>query len=235
MAEITVTLHFTQDEGRRLGFDQLELGSTTLLKLWDMRSSPALLWLYLGLLLVPAKHWQARGIVVFGSHDELRSLLLERTLCQRLEDLVTPLYVLLRHLQRVLLQGVSEEVRCEQEAWASIEPEYQRVMSVLPVRSNAYKESEIVQQWQAALTTSLRQALEESDWLPRVQARLALEQYQAELADPPRLAFLLFELARHGLVEPVNQDHVMLIVHELLWETHVQTPPRTGMPPRFLV
>ncbi len=233
MADITLTFRFSQSASQWLGLNQLELGTETLLKLWHTRWAPAPLWLYLGLLLLPAKHWQARGLLNFGTLEDLRAALLDPELRRRLATIATQLYAVQRQLQRVLLSGVSDEVRWEQEAWRVLESEYKRQLEELPVRPQATKEKKIVQGFQPMLVPALWQALEESTWLPRVQARLALEQFQAELADPPRLEVWLWELMRQQLVGRANQSHVVLALPEILWETQVQTPPRTGTPRQY--
>lgn len=220
MPEISIKLGFQDTSGWNLAFDHLELHTPTLLKLWD---SPALLWLYLSLLIMPSKYWDNLGSLEFRSIADLREVLRSGDQANRLEKATTQVYALIRHLQRIVLPGMSEDLRREWEAWAAIKAAYEQEMSELPVSPNAPVEAEILQEFQPLFAASLREALEESDWVACLQAQLAMKQFQAEIGDLMYLQFLLDELRNRNLVN--FSDYFMLSIYfsDLKWKRDTQS------------
>jgi hypothetical protein len=220
MVELTLTLRFS---GGGLRSEQLELSLPTLQKCWDLRSTPTLLWLYFALFLLPRRYWESAGTVSVRDWQALQQLLLDPPSAVRLEAVGTQFYAVLRHLQRVLLQGGSEEVRCEQEAWAALTSEFEPRMGALPAGPRAYQERAILAELQPMITASLQQAVEESEWVSRVQAQVAIAEFQTEIAALPRFIALVQELARRGLVHYTDDLELAVTLCDLSWTTLVQT------------
>jgi hypothetical protein len=231
MVELTVHLRLRSDDGNARAGRELEFGWHTLWQCVTGGSGASLFWLYLALLLLPERYWEATHLQGFRSWEALQAAVLAEESQRQLRPVATEWEALRRTLQQALGTGEEKEAHAEQAAWEANRNAYEAQMQVLPARYPARQRT--LAALQPVLAAALYDTLVAGSWLPGVYAAASLAEFYAEIASLPRFQERIAQLVERGLIRTTDDLEVSLEFRGLHWTQRGQTTRRdvpTAMP-----